>query len=249
MTTKNFFRSILLCTCLMSLAGCGDDDEILFPEGTSSLRMMNEDNGKTLLGNSDVYITNGGNFRSVQSPIFDMGKKGGIADIDMPDFVNMAPEVAVEPGHGYVVCNANDVREFPSGELAIATSAYVYRIFVDSWITQDNANVGANVRFLRSEASQGVLPEFDSAIGPVYVDPYVSIDEQKPFTLQLPGSGSEVEVELLDGNDLAPSVSISGNTLQILPAYAEYDTDYFLRIRYRNIYTQVTFRIEQKELI
>ena len=37
----------------------------------------------------------------------------GISDIDMPDFINMAPEVAVIPNHGYVVLeNIYDIHTF-----------------------------------------------------------------------------------------------------------------------------------------
>ena len=64
MKTKTIL-GICLSLCVWSFAGCGDDETIdIFPEGTASLRMMNEDNGKTLLGNSDVYITNAGNFKT-----------------------------------------------------------------------------------------------------------------------------------------------------------------------------------------
>ena len=72
MKTKTIL-GICLSLCVWSFAGCGDDETIdIFPEGTASLRMMNEDNGKTLLGNSDVYITNAGNFKSDQFPLFDV---------------------------------------------------------------------------------------------------------------------------------------------------------------------------------
>lgn len=249
MNTQKLLKSLLLAFCILNLVSCGNDDAILFPEGTSSLRMMNEDNGKNLLGNSDVYITNSGNFHSSQSPIFDMGRKEGISDIEMPDFVNMAPEVAVEPGHGYVVCNADDVMSFPSGQLAIATSAYVYRIFVDSWITENNANVGANVRFLRGEASQGVLPEYGSSIGSVILDPYVDIDKQPSTTLKLPGKGKDVEVVLLGDATEALSASIEGNTLKLTPQsfYIETGVEYSLLIRYKHVYTEATILVEIKE--
>ena len=122
MKTKTIL-GICLSLCVWSFAGCGDDETIdIFPEGTASLRMMNEE-----LGNSDVYITNAGNFKSDQFPLFDVGEKRGIGDIDLPGFTNMAPEVAVQPRHGYVICTADDVRSFPSGQQAICENANIYR--------------------------------------------------------------------------------------------------------------------------
>lgn len=80
MRTEKLFGILTLFLCVFCIGSCSDDNEDLnpFPEGTSSLRMMNENNGKVTLGNSDVYITNEGNFKSDNFPIFDMGKKQGI---------------------------------------------------------------------------------------------------------------------------------------------------------------------------
>lgn len=83
------------------------------------IKMMDEDNGGTTLGNSNVYMTSSGNFKSNNLPILDCGKKSEIGDIGLPDFTNMAPEVAVIPGHGYVICDYDNVKEFPSRKKAI----------------------------------------------------------------------------------------------------------------------------------
>ena len=65
MRTEKLFGILTLFLCVFCIGSCSDDNEDLnpFPEGTSSLRMMNENNGKVTLGNSDVYITNEGNFQ------------------------------------------------------------------------------------------------------------------------------------------------------------------------------------------
>ena len=136
MRTEKLFGILTLFLCVFCISSCSDDNEELnpFPDGTSSLRMMNDNNGKVTLGNSDVYITNAGNFKSASFPIFDMGKKQGISDIGLPDFINMAPEVAVLPKHGYVFCSPYDVQTFDSRKKAIRENADVYRVYVDSWI-------------------------------------------------------------------------------------------------------------------
>ena len=83
------------------------------------IKMMDEENGGTTLGNSNVNMTSSGNFKSNDLPILDCGKKSGIGDIGLPNFTNMAPEVAMIPGHGYVICDSDNIKEFPSRKKAI----------------------------------------------------------------------------------------------------------------------------------
>lgn len=115
MKNHKLFGAIACSVIAMTMSSCGKSDKIeRFPEGTSMIKMMDEDNGGTTLGNSKVYMTSSGNFKSNNLPILDCGKKSGIGDIGLPDFTNMAPEVAVIPGHGYVICDSDNVKEFPS---------------------------------------------------------------------------------------------------------------------------------------
>ena len=247
---KNILSStLLLLMCALCFVGCDDDEDSIprFPEGTSSLRMMNEDNGRTMLGNSDVYITRDGNFRSSQSPLFDMGKKKGIGDIEMPDFINMAPSVAVEPGHGYVVCNADYVTQFPSGTYAIAENSNVYRVYVDTWIRDKEDNItGANVRFLLGKPANG-MPAWDSTAGTIY---FVRMaDRIEPVRIELPER--DIEVEYLGDADQLLTHSVSGRTLTItmqdfyIPGsdHAEYS----LLVRSGHVYTQIKVEAEYRE--
>lgn len=241
MKTKTIL-GICLSLCVWSFAGCGDDEAIdIFPEGTASLRMMNEDNGKTLLGNSDVYITNAGNFTSDQYPLFDVGEKRGIGDIDMPGFANMAPEVAVQPRHGYVICEANDVRSFPSGKKAIREDASVYRVFVDSWIEDKEGNAtGANVYFLlgKPEADEGI-PGWGSEIGWQY-----DITKGNPLELTLPSDDIEVEILSEQENYNYLAYSMRGRTLVFrIENDTGMDAVYQVRIRCQNIYTEVSLSL------
>ena len=136
------FGAIACSIIALTMSSCGKSDKIeRFPEGTSMIKMMDEDNGGTTLGNSKVYMTSSGNFKSNNLPILDCGKKSGIGDIGLPDFTNMAPEVAVIPGHGYVICDSDNVKEFPSRKKAIREDALVYRAYVDSWIQTDGKNL------------------------------------------------------------------------------------------------------------
>ena len=98
MKNHKLFGAIACSVIAMTMSSCGKSDKIeRFPEGTSMIKMMDEDNGGTTLGNSNVYMTSSGNFKSNNLPILDCGKKSGIGDIGLPDFTNMAPEVAVIP--------------------------------------------------------------------------------------------------------------------------------------------------------
>lgn len=242
MKTKTIL-GICLSLCVWSFAGCGDDETIdIFPEGTASLRMMNEDNGKTLLGNSDVYITNAGNFTSDQYPLFDVGEKRGIGDIDMPGFANMAPEVAVQPRHGYVICEANDVRTFPSGKKAIREDASVYRVFVDSWIEDKEGNAtGANVYFLlgKPDTDEGI-PLWHSEIGWQY-----DITKGNPLELTLPSDDIEVEILSEQENYNYLAYSMRGRTLVFrIEKDTGMDAVYQVRIRCQNIYTEVSLSLK-----
>lgn len=246
MKKTTFLTGLLLCA--LCFTACSDDDGIdLFPEGTASLRMMNEDNGRTLLGNSDVYITREGNFASDASPLFDMGQCRGIGDIRLPDFVNMAPAVAVEPGHGYVVCNADYVRQFPSGTYAIAEYSDVYRVYVDTWIRDKEDNItGANVRFLLGKPANG-MPAWDGTAGTIYF--VRRADRIEPVRIDLPES--DIEVEYLDGADEWLTHSVQGRTLTVtMPDFYISGSDwaeYSLRVRSGHVYTQIKVAAEYRE--
>lgn len=243
MKTEKLFGILALLFCTFFMNSCGDDDEPNpFPEGTSFLRMMNEDNGQTALGNSDVYITNAGNFRSDQFPIFDMGKKQGISDIDVPDFTNMAPEVAAQPGHGYVICAPQDVYTFNSRKKAIREDADMYRVFVDSWIkNEDGQQTGANVYFLLGKPIQdknAPMPEYESNIGLLAWNDV----ENKSQEISLSFSSDDIEVVFDDENSTKViSYSIDNHTLvfrRINPVYPD-NSNHRVFIRHKNVYTRV----------
>lgn len=56
MKTKKLFGMLLLFLSSISFISCSDDNDAKDPEDTITLNMLNEENGKTLLGVSDVYI-------------------------------------------------------------------------------------------------------------------------------------------------------------------------------------------------
>lgn len=239
------FGKLVLITCTFSLSSCNKDNEAinLFPEGTSKLCMMNEEKGKTILANSDVYITKEKNFKSERFPIFDRGEKKGIGDIDMPDFINMAPEVAIQLKHGYVICDNKDVITFAgSQKKAISEKALVYRVFVDSWIEDKESITGANVFFLLGKpVEDGVVPAWNSNIGTVSWNYEKGSSESLKITF--PNSNSDdIEVVPLFNNDESRQkllYSISGKTLTLQLEDPWGEKEYRLRIRCKRVYTEV----------
>ncbi len=241
MNAGRLFGIGTLFLCVLCTGSCSDDDPNPFPEGTSSLRMMNEDNGKVLLGNSDVYITGEGNFNSNSFPIFDRGQKQGISDIDLPDFVNMAPAVAVVPGHGYVICSPHDVRTFDSRKNAIREDANVYRVFVDSWIEdKEGDKAGANVYFLLGSPVQDEksrMPAWGSCIGSLGWD--FQEDKSKELSLSFPSG--DIEVSFFDSATAKDiSYSIRNNTLTFCRTHSSYRAEnHEMFVRHKNVYTEV----------
>lgn len=243
MTTNRLLRALALCLCAVCMAGCGDDEALSFPEGTASLRMMNESNGKTIMGNSDLYITDSGNFRSDQFPLFDMGERRGVGDIDLPDFVNMAHEVAVTPGHGYLMCQRSQVTYFGQSQTGVITrNAQVYRFYVDSWIEESGKKVGANVHFLLGGPDKdNVLPAWNSTLATLTYD-----DNAGGFTgiLQLPSAkAGDLEICLPDlSGDLLPlKYEIRDNEVIFRLDQSEWDfltKTFKVQIRHQHVYTE-----------
>ena len=238
--------TIVLALFAIGLTACSKDEgPVPFPAGTATLYMMNEENGRTTLGNSDVYITAEGNFRSAQFPIFDVGETRGIGQIEMPDFVNMASEVAVRPRHGYVICSPRDIVAFPSRTQAIAENAAVYRVWVDSWIRDQERVTGANVRFLLGRPDeQDRMPAWGSDLGALNWNDTESRSET--LRIAIPASDpKEVEVIFPYEEEVPVGWTLRRNELVLNIERGHFDpTEYRMRIRCHHIYTEVTLRTD-----
>lgn len=78
MKTRKIIGMLLLLFFTFSFTSCNDDDDTKDPEGTVTLNMLNEENGKTILGESDVYINSSNNFKTSSCYIADAGKASGL---------------------------------------------------------------------------------------------------------------------------------------------------------------------------
>lgn len=165
MKTQRLFGIFLLFLCVISFASCGDDDDAKDPSDALMLNMLNEENGKTLLGTSDVYINKSHNFKTSSCYIADVGTASGLGTNVQPTLNNLAREVAVIPGHLYQIYDQKTLQDFPSGKRAILLGASYYKMYVVSPITTENTTTGAIVKYVLAYPETQGLPENETIIG------------------------------------------------------------------------------------
>ncbi|WP_308502950.1 DUF5036 family protein [uncultured Alistipes sp.] len=67
------------------------------PAGTAMLNMYNEQNGKTILSDSDIYINDAGNFISPSScQLFVLGQSSGLGGVRISDLDTVPNSVSGE---------------------------------------------------------------------------------------------------------------------------------------------------------
>ena len=75
---RQTIRWAAVAALLFGAVSCSKDETPGDPEGTVLLNMYNEQNGKTLLSDSDIYINDAGNFISPAScQLFMLGERSG----------------------------------------------------------------------------------------------------------------------------------------------------------------------------
>lgn len=161
---KILFAAFALCT--VAFGACSKDDGAKGdPAGSALLNMMNESNGRTLLGSSDVYVDDAGNFVCSSAVIAYVGRVNGLNGVPIR-FDNLVRKTAVDVGGGYLVYDGESLHEFPSGHIALAAGATFYRMRVESEIMGEDAvtgktgMTGAKVVYYADRAGDaGILPE------------------------------------------------------------------------------------------
>lgn len=148
---------------LISAVACSKDDGF-DPEGTVTLNMLDADNGRTFLGDMNVWIDNAMNFTCADCRMAEIGPVGGLSAIDRPVMTNLASRAAVREGYGYAVYRNRDIHRFPSGNFALLAGSGYYRMKVESLITRDGAGsqskapIGASVKYASAAADLYSLP-------------------------------------------------------------------------------------------
>jgi len=147
---------------LLSLCAC-DDNPLENPYNMVTVNMHDEDNGRTLMGLTDIYITRDHNFYSPSEYyICDFGAVLDLGHVEeqKPDLSTVTNVAAVQPDEGYLAFRRDQSMRFSSGKVAIASTASYYRMWVDEWIKKDKLAIGAVVNFATYLPSSDGLPEW-----------------------------------------------------------------------------------------
>lgn len=169
MNTKGFFKAIsfsLLFASSVLTASCDkEDDASIDPAGTVTLNMLDEQNGRTYLGQSDVYINKANNFRTSSCLIAATGQAAGLGGRTTPELDNLVREAAVTPGHVYQIFDSESLREFPSGIKAVQLGADYYKVYAVSPITTEAGTTGTVVKYISLSPDANGLPEYGYQFG------------------------------------------------------------------------------------
>lgn len=217
--------ALLLALAAAALPACDKDDA---ESGTAAmqLNMMDENNGRTELGSSDVYINESGNFRTSACRLTTLVKNGRGFDA-APAIDQTATELAVIPGHCYQIFAASRLLTFESGVCAYPVGATYLNVRVDSWIENgDGTATGAKVSFKECRTAAGVLPEWESRTEAVDY-----------CTWRFP-AGCEINVGAYDSYGV--SVTIDGNTVTAHSQYGGIAIPIYLRKGYVYTCTYIT---------
>lgn len=240
MNIRHLLGVLSLFLCFVSLVSCGDDD-IKDPEDTITLNMLNEKNGKTLLGTSDVYINNSNNFKTHSCYMVGMGEASGLGANLQLQLNKLAQEVAVVPGHLYQIYDENVFRNFPSGNVAILVGTGYYKVYVISPIINDDITTGATVKYALTFQEAPELPDYETLIG--------SIDQTgESIEYALPKTAEYVFNDYLDSDKDAFDIKLTDGKLTITllksidKIYGPYGT-YGMYIRLGSAFTYIKFNV------
>lgn len=240
MKIRDLFGILWLFLCTFNFVNCSDDD-FKDPDDTITLNMLNEANGKTLLGVSDVYINNSNNFKTYSCYLADVGEIGGLG-ANVPLQLNkLSQEVAVVPGHLYQIYDEDVFHDFPSGNRAVLLSTGYYKMYVVSPITNDNGTTGATVKYALTYPEAGELPPYEKLIGNInYVGDSIEYtlpkDAEYVFNDYLDGEKDAFDIQLTDGKLTITLLKSIDKT------YGPYGT-YGMYIRSGSVFTFIEFNV------
>ena len=81
---KNLLFQFLLAAFLLPAFSCSDDDSTPEIDNATTLNMLDAENGKTRLGNSDIYINAANNFETNRCLIVELGSSKGLGRVVPP---------------------------------------------------------------------------------------------------------------------------------------------------------------------
>ena len=235
---KNLLFQFLLAAFLLPAFSCSDDDSTPEIDNATTLNMLDAENGKTRLGNSDIYINAANNFETNRCLIVELGSSKGLGRVVPPQISEgLVNQVAVTPGHLYQAFKGDAVMRFPSGKLALALAGDYYQFYVDSEIKKEERRIGAVVRFALINPEADGMPAYDSTIGTV-----VSGTENE-VVYEFP-KGTEFQYD----NSLEDifNISTEGGVLKVSMWVSWIDTrgNYTIFARHNEVFTKVYIKVE-----
>ena len=214
---------------------CSEDESSL--ASYTSLNMLDENHGKTLLGEMGVYINGSMNFRSDNWQIVDLGTSVSLPSGQIPNLDNLSNEISVLPNHRYVSCKSENVLTFPSHKNAYEIGCKYYQFVVSSFLEKETSKVGAVVEYTSSLSDEKELPQKDTNIGDLFgLDDQLSFDALGAEEYCFFGKSEDFSISLSKGH-LKVALRKSPNEL-----YGPYGK-YIIYLRKGNVYTKVTFNV------
>ena len=229
---KYFYILFLLC-----LVSCSSDDTDEFQDAVT-LNVMNEVNGKTIIGNSDVYLNKNNNF---QSESWYIAPAGTLDKETQPDLVSLIREAAAEPNHLYCLYNPGSFIAFPSGEKAIYLGSEYYKLIVESNILSNDIIQGVKVKYKRMIVSDNKLPAKNTMIGSM-----LNVGDEISYNV---GNATEYALgEALSYNRDCFDIKFNNGVLAIIQKKPVDKThgpygDYKIFIRSGNVFTSLVFQV------
>lgn len=191
---KKIFLPLFFAAITLGGVSCSDDDNVSDPAGTVAINMLDESNGKTVLGDSGIYIDKAQNFiGNSNCVLFVSGRSGGLGAVSVKSFDTPASQAAVQPGYGYVAVRPSTLMQFPSGKLAlpIVNGVNYLKFYVVSPLSQDDKTVGAAVKYAQGRPARYNLPEYGSTVLTITMSDYEGLGTE--VALALPTADCEFD--------------------------------------------------------
>lgn len=232
--TGLLMAAVLLCANI----SCSDDAEDI--SNVTTLNMYNVENGKTVMGNSDIYINTSYNFETSNCYLVELGTSKNLGKALAPQiYAGLVQETAVVPGHLYQAFPAGSLVEFPSGEHALSLSGDYYQFFVEDKLTKEQEAIGATVRFAYLNPDENGLPEYGSTIYTVS-----SWDELEGFSYSFP---EDTEVFCSDETEYAFTCTVDRNRVTLSASTSEVNNKSFgIYARRGTVCTKVYLAVDIK---
>lgn len=193
---KKIFLPLFLAALVSGTFSCSDDDKVPGdPEGTVTLNMLDEQNGKTLLDDLGIYIDKAQNFVCGNNCVlFALGKVGGLGAVAPKSLETAASMAAVQAGHGYVAVRPGALMSFPSGKQAMPIGnreVNYLKIYVVSPLSEGDKTIGAAVKYAAAVPETYKLPEYGSTVLRIDDSNYDHLEQK--VSLSLPGGDTEYD--------------------------------------------------------